>query len=50
MEIGGRELNVKIDYEKLAAEVKARGKTNGLLSVQIAKDRGYIIKLQKIRI
>jgi len=39
-------LNIKIDYEKLAAEVKARGKTNGWLSVQIAKDRGYITKLK----
>lgn len=39
-------MNIKIDYEKLAAEVKARGKTNGWLSVQIAKDRGYITKLK----
>lgn len=39
-------MNVKIDYEKLATEVRARGKTNGWLSVQIAKDRGYITKLK----
>jgi len=39
-------LNIKIDYEKLAAEVKARGKTNGWLSMQIAKEKGYITKLQ----
>ena len=39
-------MNIKIDYEKLAAEVRARGKTNGWLSVQIAKDRGYITKLK----
>lgn len=37
---------VTIDYEKLIAEVKARGKTNGWLSMQIAKERGYITKLQ----
>ena len=39
-------MNIKIDYEKLAAEVKARGKTNGWLSMQIAKEKGYITKLQ----
>ena len=39
-------MNIKIDYEKLATEVRARGKTNGWLSVQIAKDRGYITKLK----
>lgn len=37
---------VTIDYEKLIAEVKARGKTNGWLSMQIAKEKGYITKLQ----
>ena len=39
-------MNVKIDYEKLTAEIKARGKTNGWLSTQIAKERGYITKLK----